>query len=71
MRQLVAGSFNYVSLKEITTCPIFPFRTPFELIAAPVAEPIKIPDANKQMRIEHSDYEELIERLINVAFIWA
>ena len=39
----------------------------FELIAAPAAEPITVTDAKKQMRIEHSDDDALIARLINVA----
>ena len=39
----------------------------FELITAPAAEPITVTDAKKQMRIEHSDDDALIARLINVA----
>ena len=39
----------------------------FELITAPAAEPVTVTDAKKQMRIEHSDDDALIARLINVA----
>ena len=39
----------------------------FELITAPAVEPITVTDAKKQMRIEHSDDDALIARLINVA----
>ena len=38
-----------------------------ELITAPTAEPITVSDAKKQMRIEHSDDDSLIARLINTA----
>ena len=33
----------------------------------PAAEPITVTDAKKQMRVEHSDYDALIARLINMA----
>ena len=39
----------------------------FELITAPAAEPVTVTDAKKKMRIEHSDDDALIARLINVA----
>ena len=39
----------------------------FELITAPAAEPVTVTDAKKQMRIEHSDDDALITRLIKVA----
>ena len=39
----------------------------FELITAPAAEPVTVTDAKKQIRIEHSDEDALIARLINVA----
>ena len=38
-----------------------------ELITAPAAEPVTVTDVKKQMRIEHSDDDALIARLINVA----
>ena len=50
--------------------PDLSLQHPFELIAAAAAEPIKVTNAKKQMLIEHSDDNALIERLINVAFIW-
>ena len=43
----------------------------FELITAPAAEPVSVTDAKKQMRIEQSDDDALITRLINVVFVWA
>ena len=43
----------------------------FVLIAKPAAERITVTDTKKQMRIEHSDDDALIEGLINLAFIWA
>ena len=39
----------------------------FELITAPAAEPVTVTDAKKKMRIEHSDDDALIARLIAVA----
>ena len=39
----------------------------FELITAPAAEPITVTDTKKHMRVEHSDDDALIARLINVA----
>ena len=39
----------------------------FELITAPAAEPVTVTDAKKKMRIERSDDDALIARLINVA----
>ena len=41
-----------------------------ELITAPTAEPITVRDAKKQMRIEHSDDDSLIARLINTAIAY-
>ena len=38
----------------------------FELISAPAVEPVTVTDAKKQLRIEHSDDDALIARLINV-----
>ena len=43
----------------------------FEQITAPAAEPVSVTDAKKQMRIEQSDDDALITRLINVVFVWA
>ena len=51
--------------------PDLSLQDPFELIAAPAAELITVTDAKKQMRIEHSDADALIEGLIDVVFIWA
>ena len=39
----------------------------FELITARAAEPVTVTDAKKQMRIEQSNVDALIARLINVA----
>ena len=39
----------------------------FGLITAPAAEPITVTDTKKHMRVEHSDDDALIARLINVA----
>ena len=39
----------------------------FELVAAPKVSPITLAHAKKQMRIEHSDDDALIARLINTA----
>ena len=39
----------------------------FQLVTTPAAEPITVSDAKKQMRIEHSDDDALIARLINTA----
>ena len=39
----------------------------FALITAPDVLPISVGFAKKQMRVEHSDYDALIARLINMA----
>ena len=39
----------------------------FQLVTTPAAEPITVSDTKKQMRIEHSDDDALIARLINTA----
>ena len=41
----------------------------FEPIKTPAPESITFTDAKKQMRIEHSNDDELIQRLINLAFM--
>ena len=38
----------------------------FDLISGPAVEPVTVTDAKKQLRIEHSDDDALITRLINV-----
>ena len=42
----------------------------FQLVTTPAAEPITVSDAKKQMRIEHSDDDALIARLINTAIVF-
>ena len=51
--------------------PDLSFWNAFVLIAALAAELISVTDAKKQMRIEHSDDDALIEGQINLALIWA
>ena len=49
------------------TMPDLYLQQRFELITAPATELVTFTDANKQMRIAHSDDDALIARLINVA----
>ena len=42
----------------------------FQLVTAPTAEPISLTEAKAQMRIEHSDDDTLINRMIDVAIAY-
>lgn len=47
--------------------PTLPFLQRIERISAPAAEPITAAEAKAQMRIEHSDDDTLIDRLVDTA----
>ena len=46
---------------------LLPLSSRIELVTAPAAEPITTAEAKAQMRIEHSDDDTLIERLVDTA----
>lgn len=47
--------------------PLLPLSSRIELVTAPAAEPITTAEVKAQMRIEHSDDDTLIERLVDTA----
>jgi len=47
--------------------PDLPLQHRFQVVFAPAVEPITVSEAKAQMRIEHSDDDALIARLIDVA----
>ena len=47
--------------------PDLPLQHRFQIVSAPAVEPITVSEAKAQMRIEHSDDDALIARLIDVA----
>ena len=47
--------------------PTLPLQHRIELVTAPTAEPISVADAKRHLRIEHSDDDLLIKRLIETA----
>jgi len=47
--------------------PTLPLQHRIQLVTAPTAEPISVADAKRHLRIEHSDDDLLIKRLIETA----
>ena len=47
--------------------PDLPLQHRFQIVSAPAVEPITVSEAKAHMRIEHSDDDALIARLIDVA----